>query len=85
MLRRGWPTTLSTAGRLRGEAQLVDTFVLQIGRRASGVMCIEEFKGGSHIKTMRMALAALIIGAGVWPLALDDHLRLISRAPFARK
>jgi hypothetical protein len=30
-------------------------------------MCIEEFKGGSHMKTMRMvALAALIIGAGVW-------------------
>jgi hypothetical protein len=29
-------------------------------------MCIEEFKGGSHMKTMRMvALAALIIGAGV--------------------
>jgi len=29
-------------------------------------MCIEEFKGGSHMKTMRMAaLAALIIEAGV--------------------
>jgi len=29
-------------------------------------MCIEEFKGGSNMKAMRMvALAALIIGPGV--------------------
>jgi len=51
---------------VRGEAQLLDIFVLWIGRRAAGVTCIEEFKGGRHMKTTRMmAVAPLIIGPGV--------------------